>query len=36
VHGEPVAQDALKIRIQKELGWNVEIPAHGQRVDLPL
>ena len=36
VHGEPIAQDALKIRIAKELGWNVEIPAHGQRVDLPL
>jgi metallo-beta-lactamase family protein len=36
VHGEPVAQDALKVRITKELGWNVEIPWHGQKVDLPL
>jgi metallo-beta-lactamase family protein len=36
VHGEIVAQDALKARITKELGWNVEIPAHGQQVDLPL
>ena len=36
VHGEPVAQDALKARIQKELSWAVEIPAHGQTVDLPL
>jgi metallo-beta-lactamase family protein len=36
VHGEPVAQDALKVRITKELGWNVEIPSHGQKVDLPL
>ena len=36
VHGETVAQDALKARITKELGWNVEIPAHGQKVDLPL
>jgi len=36
VHGEPVAQDALKARITKELGWNVEIPSHGQKVDLPL
>ncbi|HYB97190.1 MAG TPA: MBL fold metallo-hydrolase [Vicinamibacterales bacterium] len=36
VHGEVVAQDALKIRIQKELGWHVEIPTHGQKVDLPL
>lgn len=36
VHGEVVAQDALKGRITKELGWNVEIPTHGQKVDLPL
>ena len=36
VHGEVVAQDALKARITKELGWNVEIPTHGQKVDLPL
>ncbi len=36
VHGEVVAQDALKARITKELGWNVEIPSHGQKVDLPL
>src|SRR5689334_6917409 len=36
VHGEVVAQEALKVRITKELGWNVEIPTHGQRVNLPL
>jgi metallo-beta-lactamase family protein len=36
VHGEIIAQDALKLRIKKELGWNVEIPSHGQKVDLPL
>jgi metallo-beta-lactamase family protein len=36
VHGEVVAQDALKVRITKELGWNVEIPVHGQKIDLPL
>ena len=36
VHGEIVAQDALKARITRELGWNVEIPVHGQKVDLPL
>ena len=36
VHGEIVAQDALKAKITKELGWNVEIPTHGQKVDLPL
>ena len=36
VHGEPVAQEALKLRITKELGWAVESPAHGQKVDVPL
>lgn len=36
VHGEPAAQDVLKTTIQKELGWNVEIPNHGQTVELPL
>lgn len=36
VHGEVVAQDALKARIVKELEWTVEIPTHGQKVDLPL
>ena len=36
VHGEPVPQEALKLRITKELGWAVEIPAHGQKVDVPL
>lgn len=36
VHGEPAAQDVLKTTIQKELGWNVEIPTHGQTVELPL
>jgi metallo-beta-lactamase family protein len=34
VHGEPIAQDALKARISKELGWHVEVPAHGQKVDV--
>jgi metallo-beta-lactamase family protein len=36
VHGEIVAQDALKIRIGGELGWPVEVPQHGQKVDVPL
>ncbi|MDP2054352.1 MAG: MBL fold metallo-hydrolase, partial [Acidobacteriota bacterium] len=36
VHGEPPAQEALKTRIENELSWNVEIPSHGQTVDLPL
>lgn len=34
VHGEPIAQEALKVRISKELGWHVEVPAHGQKVDV--
>ena len=36
VHGEIVAQDALKLRIGHELGWPVEVPQHGQKVDVPL
>ncbi|MEP7117425.1 MAG: MBL fold metallo-hydrolase [Acidobacteriota bacterium] len=36
VHGEPVAQDALKTRIANELAWNVQIPSHGDRVSIPL
>jgi hypothetical protein len=36
VHGEPPAQAALKSRIEQELSWPVEIPAHGQTVDVPL
>lgn len=34
VHGETVAQDALRLRIVKELGWPVHVPAHGERVDV--
>jgi metallo-beta-lactamase family protein len=34
VHGEPAAQDTLRARIIKELGWQVEIPSHGQKVEL--
>jgi metallo-beta-lactamase family protein len=33
-HGEPVAADALRIRIQDELGWPVTVPEQGQRVQL--
>lgn len=36
VHGEIVAQDALKLRIARELGWPVTVPQHGQKVDVPL
>lgn len=34
VHGEPRAQDALKARIESELGWQLEVPEHGQRFEL--
>jgi metallo-beta-lactamase family protein len=34
VHGEPVAADTLRVRIQDELGWNVRVPEHGEQVDL--
>jgi metallo-beta-lactamase family protein len=36
VHGEPPAQDALKARIEAELGWRVHIAAHDERVEVPL
>jgi metallo-beta-lactamase family protein len=29
VHGEPVAADALRLRIQDELGWRAQVPEHG-------
>ena len=34
VHGEPVAQDALGARIQKELGWAWKAPQHGETVEI--
>ncbi|HQZ38888.1 MAG TPA: MBL fold metallo-hydrolase [Vicinamibacterales bacterium] len=36
VHGEPPAQEALKARIERELGWKVHIPAYRERVDVAL
>jgi metallo-beta-lactamase family protein len=36
VHGEPVAQEALKTRIERVLGWTVHIPQHGDRVEVGL
>jgi metallo-beta-lactamase family protein len=33
-HGEPTASDALRHRIEEELGWLCTVPDHGQRVDL--
>jgi metallo-beta-lactamase family protein len=35
VHGEPEASTALATRIGDELGWPVDVPAFGERVDLP-
>lgn len=36
VHGEPVAQDALKALIEQRLRWSVHIPSHGETVEVPL
>lgn len=33
-HGEPAASDALRHRIQEELGWPYLVPDQGQRVEL--
>lgn len=35
VHGEPDPMDVLKARIEKELGWAVRTPEHGETVELP-
>ena len=29
------ATDALKARIERELGWTVRTPAHQERIELP-
>jgi metallo-beta-lactamase family protein len=34
VHGEPPAQEALKGRLERELGWTVSVPAPGEAADL--
>lgn len=34
VHGEPSAADALRSRIQDELGWRAQVPEHGSTVTL--
>ena len=36
VHGEPDAMQALGAAIQRDLGWTVRAPAHGERVPLDL
>ena len=32
VHGEPGAMDTLRARIERELGWTVRTPEHGEKV----
>ena len=34
VHGEPSASDALRRRIEEDLGWRSVVPDHGQQVEL--
>jgi metallo-beta-lactamase family protein len=33
-HGEPDSADALRFRIDHELGWNVRVPEQLERIDL--
>lgn len=35
-HGEPAAADALRARIEHELGWRARVPEHGERIPLEL
>lgn len=34
VHGEPGPMDALRSRIQSQLGWDAYTPTHGERIDV--
>ncbi len=34
VHGEPEPMDALKARIERELGWTVRTPGHQEQIQL--
>jgi metallo-beta-lactamase family protein len=33
VHGEPGPMDALKGRIERDLGWTVKTPAHQEKIE---
>lgn len=33
-HGEPAAADALRLRVERELGWHSRVPEHGEVVPL--
>jgi metallo-beta-lactamase family protein len=34
VHGEPGPMDALRARIERELGWTVRTPDHGEKIEI--
>jgi metallo-beta-lactamase family protein len=34
-HGEPAQSDALRHRIEEELGWRCTVPDQGEKVELP-
>lgn len=34
VHGEPAAADALRRTLRDDLGWNTQVPDHGETVEL--
>jgi metallo-beta-lactamase family protein len=36
VHGEPAASDAMRVRIQDELGWPVRTVDHGAEVTMKI
>ena len=33
-HGEPEAADTLRFRIEHELGWNVRVPEHLEKIEI--
>lgn len=33
-HGEPVASDALRVRIKRELGWRARVPEHLEQISI--
>jgi len=35
-HGEPVASDALRLRIEEDLGWRCVVPDYREIVELPV
>jgi metallo-beta-lactamase family protein len=35
VHGEPDAADALRLRVQRELGWYAHVPEYLESIELP-